>query len=331
MKIVRAETPLRHYHFDSESLGFVDSLFLKGRERRSNFNRRMFDEDFARIINYTGRRGGILFDISSNDEKLTDRLLSGIETRYGSRPVDEVVRELVREIAESLVRSGAAYYFLKDGAERDDIHITPFSPNGVARLFGMYIQWVPKRTERHWDRDDEVIPRELRILNSAKVMRFVMPKAIKRMLSSQNRTLAVIDEHQFRMTDFHAQATHENPNPTNHFDFSVWRNTQERALYRSTRAIGWNGRKYDSSKRSDFFDCHRLIRFRRNQIALRDGILNQLSAELARIGRVYNSEFAVKISGTNDLPSAAHLNELEARLIREEAGFTEIIDYCFQR
>lgn len=162
-------------------------------------------------------------------------------------------------------------------------------------------------------------------------MRFVTPKAIKRMLSLQNRTLAVIDKHQFGVTQFQPQATHENPNPTNHFDFGIWRDTQDRALYRSTRATGWNGRKYDSSKSSDFFDCHRLIRFRRNQLVLRDDILSQLSVELSRVGKGYNRKFAAEVSGTDELPSVAHLNELEARLTREEVGFTEIIDYCFER
>jgi hypothetical protein len=161
-------------------------------------------------------------------------------------------------------------------------------------------------------------------------MRFDIPKKIKRMLSAQNRTLAALDKRQIGATDFHPQATHEDPNPTNHFDFRVWKDMQEHALYRSTRGTGWNGRKYDSSKRSDFFDCHRLIRFRRHQLMLRDDILRQLSAELSRVGKGYNTEFNVKISRTDELPSVEQLNELEARLTREEVGFTEIINYCYK-
>ncbi|HRB21759.1 MAG TPA: hypothetical protein PLB54_08705, partial [Nitrosomonas sp.] len=100
-------------------------------------------------------------------------------------------------------------------------HVASFSSVGIVRLFGAHIQWVPKRRKRHWDRDDEELPREIRILEAAKVMRFDMPISIKRMLSAQNRTLAVLDEHQFGMTSFHHQATYESPNPTNHFDFRV--------------------------------------------------------------------------------------------------------------
>ena len=64
---------------------------------------------------------------------------------------------------------------------------------------------------------------------------------------------------------------------------------------------------------------------------LRDDILSQLSAELSRVGKIYNSEFTMEVSGTDELPTVAQLDELEARLTREEVGFTEIIDYCLKR
>ncbi|MFI0474068.1 hypothetical protein ACGLWX_15245 [Halomonas sp. HMF6819] len=330
MKIFRSE-PLRRHHFHDVHLGLIDRLLIKREREKPGFNRRMFDEDFANFFWSMNRRSDNLFDVVSNDEGLTQKLLGNIKTRYSPHSVDETIRELVEEIVQSLIWSGRAYFFLHDDTEQEKIHVASFSSDGVVRLFGTHIQWVPKRQERHWDRDDEEIPREIRILDAAKVMRFDMPTPIKRILSAQNRTLAVLDKHQFGEANFHSQATHENPNPTNHFDFRVWRDTQERALYRATRRTGWNGRKYDSTKRSDFFDCHRLIRFRRNQLLLRDDILNQLSGELSRVGKGYKAEFSVKISGTDELPNVSHLNELEMRLVSEKVGFNEIIDYCYKR
>jgi len=330
MKIFRAE-PSHWHHFYDEQIGLVDSLFVKRERQKPDFNRRMFDEDFARLLNSMNRRGANLFTIASNDDKLMQKLLSNVKTRYAPHLVDEIIRELVEEIAQSLIWFGRAYYFVHDDTEQEEIHVASFSSEGVTRLFGAHIQWVPKRKEKHWDRDDEELPREIRILDAVKVMRFGIPSSIKCMLSEQNRTLATLDKHLFRVTNLHPQATHENPNPTNHFDFHVWQDTQERALYRATRSTGWNGRKYDSSKHSDFFDCHRLIRFRRNQLLLRDDILNQLSCELSRVGKDYKAEFSVEISGTDELLSVAHLNELEVKLEREEVGFSEIIDYCYKR
>lgn len=330
MKIFRAE-PLCRHHFNNVHLGLIDRLFFKIERGIPDFNRRMFDEDFSSLFLSMNRRGGNLFDIVSNNEALTKKLLSNVKTRYAPHSVDETIRELVEEIARSLVWSGRAYFFLHDDTEQEKIHVASFSSDGVVRLFGTHIQWIPKRRDMRGDRDDEELPREIRILDAAKVMRFDMPTPINRMISAQNRTLAVLDKHQFGEVNLPSQATHENPNPTNHFDFRVWRDTQEHALYRATRGIGWNGRKYDSTKRSDFFDCHRLIRFRRNQLLLRDNILNQLSGELSRVGKGYKAEFSVEISGTDELPNVAHLNELEVRLVSEEVGFNEIIDYCYKR
>lgn len=330
MKIFRAE-PLHRHQFQDVHLGLIDRLFVKIERERPGFNRGMFDEDFANLFSSVNHRSGNLFDIVSNNEDITQKLLANIKTRFAPYSVDETIRELVEDIAQSLIWSGSAYFFLHDDTEQEKIHVASFSSYGVVRLFGTHIQWVPKRRERHWERDDEELPRELRILDAAKVMRFDMPTPIKRMLSAQNRTLAVLDKHQFGEANFLSQATHENPNPTNHFDFRVWRDTQERALYRATRRTGWKGRKYDSTKCSDFFDCHRLIRFRRNQLLLRDDILNQLSGEFSRVGKGYKAEFSVEISGTDELPNVAHLNELEARLAREEVTFNEIIDYCYER
>jgi hypothetical protein len=330
MKIFRAE-PSHQDHLYDEQIGLVDNLFVKRERQNPDFNRRMFNEDFSRLFRSINSGNGNLFEFVSNDDELMQKLLGGANTRYAPHRLDEVIQELVEEIAQSLIWIGRTYYFLHDDTEQEKIHVASFSSVGIMRLFGTHMQWVPKRTLRHWDRDDEELPREIRILGAAKVMRFDMPTSIKRMLSAQNRTLAVLDKHQFGETNFHSQATHENPNPTSHFDFSVWRDSQEFALYRATQSTGWNGRKYDLSKCSDFFDCHRLIRFRRNQLLLRDNILNQLSSEFSRVGKGYKADFSIEISGTNELPSVVHLNELELRLTREEVGFNEIIEYYFKR
>lgn len=327
MKIFRAKS-ICSYHINDVHLGFIDRLLVKLEREKPDFNRRMFDEDFARLFRSINYRRANLFKIVSNDDELMQKLLGNVKARYTPHLVDETIRELVEEIAQSLIWFGRAYYFLYDGTVQDEIHIASFSSVGVVRLLGKYIQWVPKRRERHLGRDDGELPREIRFSDETKVMRFDMPKSVKRILSAQNRTLTVLDK--YGETFLPPQATHENPNPTNHFDFRLWNDTQERALYRATRETGWNGRKYDSSKRSDFFDCHRLIRFRRNQLKLRDNILNQISVELSRVGKVYNADFSVVISGSDELPSIMHLNELETKLVREEVGFNEIIDYCYK-
>ncbi|WP_247842112.1 hypothetical protein [Pseudomonas sp. MWU12-3103b] len=331
MKIFKAD-PSYWFRTCETNLGFIDSLFVKQVRHKPDFLRRMFDEDFARLFHPRNRRNGNLFQIVSNDDGVMQKLLGNVQLRRSRRSVDETIYELVTEIAKTLIWCGEAHYLIFDDTENGGVGVASFNSQGVLRLFGRHIQWVPKRNERHWDRENIELPREIRILDSAKVMRFEVPKTIKRMLTTQNRTLKVLDKYQFiRTTDFHLPPTHENPNPTNHFDFEAWSDIQDISLYRATRSTGWNGRKYDASKRSDFFDCHRMIRFRRNQLSLRDAILYQLGNELSRIGKNYTAEFSIKISATDQLPSVAYLDELTERLAAEKVGFTEIIDYCYKQ
>ena len=334
MKIIKA-VPFNSYHFVDYHLSFIDKLFIKPRYEQYEqlgSNKRMFDEDFARIfLRPLSRRNGKLFNIESNNDALAQKLFGNIKKRYDSHHIDETVRELVEQIAQSLICFGSAYYFLHDTFDQEEIYIESFRPIGVFRFFKMYFQWVPRRSERYSDSDGKVLCRELRILDKAKLMRFNMPKSINRILYKQNRLLVALDKHAFDASGFLPQTTRENPNPKNDFDFRIWRDTQDQLLYRATHATGWNGRKYDSSKRSDFFDCHRLIRFRRNQLILRDHILHQLGNEFTRVGRQYDAKFHVAISTTNVLPKVSELDDLEAQLSKEEISFNEALNFCFER
>ncbi|RKT81317.1 hypothetical protein BJ925_1582 [Rahnella aquatilis] len=330
MKIIKS-LPLHLYNLNDLQLSFIDKFFIRTQSEGDTFNRRMFNEDFSRIFNNVSRHSENLFDIESNNDELARKLFENTKTRYGTRRIDEVLRSMVEEIAASLVFYGTAYYFLHDFEEGEGMRIVPFGAVGVSRFLNIHFQWVPKRSERHWDRDDEEFHRELRILNSSKLINFSLPCSISKMLHVQNRALAILDKHQHDGTNFFLKATHENPTPKNDFNFVIWKDVQERVLYRSTRETGWNGRNFVSSKRSDFFYCHRLIRFRRNQLILRDHILNQLGNEFTRVGREYDANFYVRVIPASVQLKLDELDDLKVRLSAEEVGITEVIDFCNER
>jgi hypothetical protein len=327
MKFLKG-SPLGYYRFNAEELSFIDRIFVKPTGKINGFNRKMFDEDFSNIFKYSTRKKFNLFNVVSNDDELIQRLLNNVKLRYNPHRLDEILSEWVEEIALSLISYGVAYYFIDDAPTQPEICISSCSPDSIFHFLAVYMQFVPKR---YGSRGDEKLPRELRILDKAKLLQFNMPSSIKRMLFKQNRAMAVIDKHKYNRPDFYPQSTYESPNPRNYFDFSIWQDMQDKAMYRATLETGWNGRKYDSSKRSEFFDCHRLLRFRRNQLILRDNILFQLGNELTRVARQYNSEFHITITPTSVLPKVVELDELEARLSSEEANFTEVIDFCYER
>ena len=145
MKFLRAE-PLRQYRFRDAKLGILDRLFIKRERERPDFNRRMFDEDFSRIFKYENIRGGKLFEINSNNQELTERLLANVQTSYGPHQVDKTIREWLEDIVQSLLWTGTAHYYLSEDTQSDDIHIISFGPSGVVKTFWQYL---PMGTETH--------------------------------------------------------------------------------------------------------------------------------------------------------------------------------------
>lgn len=329
MKFHRS-SPMLYFHNIEAQIDLLDRVFIRNEVDETGFNRGMFNEDFSSIFHYYNRHSSGLFDISTNNQTLTKRLLASVDTRYGPNGSGETIQDWVNEIAESVIRSNKAYYHLWDDPVSENIKISSFGSSGVSTFLGVTLQWVPRHTERKWNQDEQEKPREVRLLDGLKILSFTMPKMLRRILRAQGRTLAVIDRHQFESANFYQQVTYEVPSPTNYFNFNAWRDKQDQALYRSTRQTGWNGRKYDGSKRSEFFDCHRLIRFRKNQLILRDHILRQIGSELTKVGQTYDAEYTVSIAASDALPQVDQLNDLELRLRHEEVSFTEVIDLCLK-
>ena len=127
MKISKSR-PLLHFHNREAHLGFLDRIFVRDEGRELGFNRRMFDEDFSSIFHYSNRRSGALFDVATSNQEVTERLLASIDTQYGPHGSDETILKWVEEIAESLIWSGKAYYYLWNASDSNRIRISSFGP-----------------------------------------------------------------------------------------------------------------------------------------------------------------------------------------------------------
>jgi hypothetical protein len=334
MKISRSEPELG-YKFQSTNLAWPDRLICGSKPEQKDFNLRMFDQDFSNIFSRSGARENMLFSLNSSHDELALQLLAKLGNRFGGRhfgetEIDNVLSSFIENVSQSLMKFKHALYYLVDGLDIDQCSIEPLRADRVFAFAGKYIQFLPQRKNEDWQAADTEIRRELRVIDRSKLLCFQLPKQIRKMIAAQNKVLATIDAHQFSSTRFFSHVTLENPNPINHFDFQAWKSAQDLAIYRATRQTGWHARKWDSSKRSDFFDCHRAIRFRRNQLTVGDSILRQLSQEFTRVGKRFQPNFHLEILPTEFLPSIARLNELEVGLSSEAVSFKEVIDYCYR-
>jgi hypothetical protein len=333
MKISRAEPELG-FNSQSATLRWPDRFICRPKRDRQDFNLRMFEQDFGNIF----RRGSLTeyeqFSLRTSHNELAQELLFASETRYSRRAhnrreIDGLISGFLEEVAQSLIGGSRAFYYLVEGVDESNSRIDFLRSDRIFHFFGEYFQFLPQRQNNDWEAEETELSREMRILDQSKLFCFRLPNHIKKMISTQNKVLRMIDANQNSSANFLPEITLENPNPNNNFDFQVWHETQDISMYRATRETGWNARKWDSSKRSDFFDCHRAIRFRRNQLTLRDALLVQMSKEFTRVGKRFEPSFSLEIIPTEFLPSVGRLNELELGLFSETVSFTEVIDYCY--
>ncbi len=305
-------------------------LFERSRAQRS-FNQHMFHEDMLLHFSLIGSRGDPPFELDSTSPELTEKLLAKVTRRYRPKQ-QELLVELIAEIAASFLARGKAFYWVKHDQNGWPSELMDISYQRVFSFLGQVIQYSPPGLRLLDDYNEVSTQREIRVLDRRRLLTFKMPRPIWIKITRQKRVLRALDNSRLRAPlAFQPKVTHENPSVSTHFNFAQWRAFQDFALYKGTRDTGWNGRISDNDKRSDFFDCVRLLRFRRLQLSLRDAILEQLSNELCRVGRGHDPKFCIIIRASKNLQSIAQLDEIASRLEREEVSFTEVINFCFAK
>lgn len=308
----------------------LEALVFRPVDRMGNFNQNMFNDDFHNMFFGSSRRDANTFRITSNNQELQDQLLGAFISRHSYSGGHSIVEELVEEVVQSLIYYGKAVYILQEH-EDEGRYFRAIPANSVMRFLGLVFQYLPRRVRRNWDSDDELLRREVRLLKRKRLLIFDWKSSVRRKVRYQNRILKTLDRYAHDGGAKHMpRPTHENPNPKNFFDFRVWKKTQDEALFTATRPTGWSGRASSHPDRSDFFICHRLIRFRKLQVELATHVLETLSDQLTDIGRQEDGNFQLSVEFSDEYQSIDELEELERRLEREEVNFGEILDYCYQ-
>lgn len=329
MKISRTDPS--HMINNELILNSIESKFIEIPERMGAMNQSMFRDDFGNMFIGITRRNANIFNITSNNEVIQEELLQSF-IRSARHAYDKnVFQEILEEIIQSLLYYGKAAYCLHD-TKSDERIFRSLPPSTIFKFFDVLFQYLPRRITRNWDRDDEHLGREIRFLNRKRVLFFEWPRSVQRKIKSQDRMLRVLDKYAFDgITKHIAQPTHENPNPKSYFDFSVWRDARDEALFAATKHTGWSGRNTSYPKKSDFFICHRLLRLRRLQVETCIYLLTSLSQQLTSIGKLSSPEFKMQISFNEEFPALVKFDELEKRLMHEEIDFSEVLDFCFQK
>jgi len=326
MKFSRSTTPARFIR--NVRTNWFEQRFLIYSVDKFGPNKNMFKQDLENAFLMGGQRSEKNFDIFTNDHELTNRLLANIRNRRSARSTHDNIRNLLSDVAGELATTGRSFYYLHDSNDRNEkTYLTPYSSATIFRVFGKYLQYIPRSTNSSSD-PTTIGPREIRLLDSKKALYFQWPKEIRRQISKQAKALSALDRYgSSSVLDFLPNATDDNPNPHSNFNFSEWRTAHDLELYRATSITGWGARKSHDEKASDFFILLRQLRFKKFNTKLRDDILRQLSRELTKVGGNYFHNFRVSIQANEKMPSVAEIEKLEKRLLCEEADFPEVFEY----
>lgn len=312
------------------SPNILEAMIFKPVERMGNLNQNMFNDDFHNMFFGSSLRNTNIFQISSSDQGLQEKLIGAFASRHRYSDGHSVIEEVVEEVVESLIDYGQAAYFLQK-SEGDKQFFRSIPANSVFRFLGLTFQYLPRRTQRNWSDEGQFLRREIRILERKRMLIFNWKKSVWKKVKFQNRVLKTLDRYAYEGGVKHMpRPTHENPNPKNYFDFHVWKKVQDEALFTATKLTGWSGRVTSHSDCSDFFICHRLLRFRKLQIELATHVLESLSSQLTTVGKCENNEFELNITFSEEYLNVLKLDELERRLESEDVSFGEVLDYCFQ-
>ncbi len=189
------------------SLSSIEARFFETPERMGNMNQNMFHDDFRNMFVGSTRRNANIFDITSNNEEIQKQLISSFTRAARHSRGERVFQELLEEVTQNLLHYGKAAYFLHDGDTSKQV-FRPLRANIIFKILNIVFQYLPKRVERNWDSDDVEFGREIRILDSKRVLFFRWPKSVHKKIKAQNRILKSIDRYAYD------RATKHIPQPT---------------------------------------------------------------------------------------------------------------------
>jgi hypothetical protein len=211
------------------------------------------------------------------------------------------------EILLNLTHYGQALFELLRDSEGSVVGLQSFSPHGVFRLVGLYVQVVPRRNWRE-------AGKKYVMLNSSDVWRVEMPSELG---GTQGYTdmLKNLSAWPSLGPDFYKEDLELRKLPKE-FNFADYRQAFEAHRYEATRTWGWNGRDWSLQYITEYYQFYRLLTFRWAQAVLRSHIIHELNRLLERIG----ISALIVLEG---VPSAKDILKARDRMALGEIDFAE--------
>lgn len=247
---------------------------------------------------------------------LACRILESLSSRAwkrSARPFADVTCDAVRRVAGRMAVSGYAVYEILRNKDGDRVYRLRAIPTyRLYRIVCGHLQLIPKN-------DRDFCKRSYSYAQNQDVWRISMPRNLggsrgyRRVFSKLSKFGPFGPE--FLARDLNNPAW----SPADGF----LRYAKEAEYYeaKATSSYGWNRRDFSTSRWTEFYLCHRTLKFNWAQACIREHIVAEINALLCRLGL----EVAIVVRG---LPTAAQIETSRQSVYEGQMSFRDAHKAC---
>ena len=232
---------------------------------------------------------------------------------YAMHSLEKLLSTSVEEIARELSWNGCSVYEIVRDEDNDGGYLLHyFTPRRLLRVFGRYIQIVPKADRSLWKKAYFIIPK-------TDVWEIAMPKELggcrgfRAMIKNLSRFQHLTPS--FLINNLSRQEW-----PA-HYDSQRYVRETEFFEAKITTQWGWDRRDRSLRNWTEFYFSYRNLQFKWAQAVVREHIVNELNRLFQRL----HIEAKIIMKG---LPTASEILEIRQHMCEGDISFMEAYDAC---
>ena len=235
-------------------------------------------------------------------------------TQYDRRSdLRDLLSDSVNEVAHYLAGSGRSVYEIIRGEESDQAwQLYSFTEKRLFRVFGNYIQLIPRADRKLWGKSRFNIPAE-------DIWHIAMPKTLggsrgyRKILKKLKKFPRLVPSFLTNETDNTEWATY--------FSTELYRREVEVFVAKATARLGWHMRNSGLRIWTEFYAMYRIVTLKWTQACIREHIINELNQLFQRLH--IDGEIVVR-----GLPTAQEILKTRQQMCEGKISMGDASDAC---
>ena len=288
-------------HFPSLSGSYSNSAYVS-----------MFRQDISLAVMPIGGKSendnfAVTIEGTASDCERAKQLLGEIKSHY-TNEIEGLVCSAVEEVVLCLIWDGCAVFEIFND-ENNIKHVQRIPAKCLRRLFGFYIQSIPRNDRQNWQKGQVAVP-------ANRVWNLEMPENLggKRGFITALRRLKKFERPgpEFWLQNLILEGKISNIN------FRQY--VRHAHIYRRsvTREWSWDVRDTSGEWATEFYSVYSLVNFIQAQATLREHVISEFNRFFFRLGL----RCRIKVSG---LPTVTEISSLRIKLLEGKISFGEAL------